>query len=161
MEAYAVEWTEWTLHKIMFWETDDERKGRILRAVHHAAVYGLLTMIVVSHTLYPAFWLQTALLFVCGLTCLQHILTNGCVLSKVENRLMKNDTSIVVGPVLELFRVETTEASKDGIITLGSILVTSILLLEWLGRLHHKLIPIVQSLVSASVARIPIPLSSQ
>jgi hypothetical protein len=160
MEAYAVEWTEWVLHKIMFWETDDERKGRILRAIHHALVYALLTMVVVAHTLYPAFWLQTVLLFVCGTICVQHVLTNGCVLSKVENRLMKNDASIVVGPVLEMFRIEATDASKDGIITAGSLLVTSILFLEWLGRLHHKLIPIVRSLVSASIARIPIPLSS-
>jgi hypothetical protein len=160
MEKYAVDWTEWAVHKIMFWETDDERKGRILRTAHHSAVYGLLTMIVVSHTIYPAFWLQTVMLALCGLICIQHMLMNGCVVSKVENRLLKDNTPIVVGPFLEMFRISVPDEAQDGLLTVGSCVVVMLLLLEWVGRLHHKVIPIVQSLVSASVARIPTQLSS-
>ena len=160
MEKYAVDWTEWAVHKIMFWEKDDERKGRILRAVHAATVYGLFTMIIVSHTLYPAFWLQTLILALCGIVCVQHLLTNGCIISKVENRLLKDTTSIVVGPFLDLFRITVPDEAQDGILTLGSSVVVLFLGLEWMGRVHHKLIPIVRSLVSASVARIPLPSSS-
>ena len=161
MEKYAVDWTEWAVHKVMFWEKDDERKGRILRAVHTATVYGLFTMIIVSHTIYPAFWLQTVILVLCGAVCVQHMMTNGCVISKVENRLLKDTTSIVVGPFLDLFQITVPDEAQDGLLTLGSSVVVLLLLLEWFGRLHHKVIPIVRSLVSASVAHIPSQLSSQ
>lgn len=144
MEKTAVDWTEWVVHRIFFWEEDDGRKGRILRALHHAGTYILLTLIVVSHILYPAFWLQTLVLGFCSLVWVQHVLTHGCVISKVEQRLLKDESSFL-DPYLEIVGIEANEKSKQGILILGSTVVVSMLTLEWIGRLSHKLIPLLKS----------------
>jgi len=161
MEQTATEWTEWLVHRVLFWESDDAKKGRILRAIHHSGVVVLGTMIVISHTLYPAFWLQTILLGFCLLVWVQHVLTNGCVLSKVEQKLIKDESSFL-DPILEMFHVDATEQSKRGILILGSTLVVTLLTMEWFARVMHKVIPFVQGRVGAfaSTLRIPPPLSS-
>jgi hypothetical protein len=160
MEHTATEWTEWIVHRIMFWESDNAKKGRIVRAIHHAGTIALGTLIIVSHTVYPAFWLQTLLLGFCLLVWIHHILTNGCVLSKVEQKLIGDETSFL-DPFLDLFHIEATESSKRGILILGSTLSVAILSLEWVSRVVHKVTPFVQAqiLTSLSVLRIP-PVSS-
>jgi len=147
MEKTAVDWTEWIIHRIFFWEEDDGKKGRIVRALHYAGTYFLLTLILVSHVLYPAFWLQTLILGFCGLVWIHHILTRGCVLSKVEQRLLKDESSFL-DPYLEIVGIEANEKSKQGILILGSSLAVAILSLEWIGRLSHKVIPILKSHLS-------------
>jgi hypothetical protein len=161
MEQTATEWTEWLVHRIFFWETDDAKKGRIVRAIHHASVFALWTMIVVSHTVYPAFWLQTIVLAFYSLVWGQHVLTNGCVVSRVEQKLIGDDVSFI-DPFLDLFHIEAKESSKHGIVILGSTLIVSLLSLEWVSRVFHKVIPFVQSrlLASVSTLRIPPTLSS-
>jgi hypothetical protein len=156
MEQTATEWTEWLVHRIFFWETDDAKKGRIVRTLHHAVMFALGTMIIVSHTVYPAFWLQSAVLGFCFLIWFQHVLTNGCVLSKVEQKLIGDETSFV-DPFLDLFHVEANEASKRGIVILGSTLVVSLLSLEWVSRVFHKLIPFLQERFAASLSILHIP----
>jgi hypothetical protein len=161
MEERAVEWTEWLVHQVFFWETDNEKKGRFVRAIHHFASYSLLTMIVVAHTLYPAFWLQTSLLFLCGLVWIHHMLTHGCVISKVEQKLIGDDGSFL-DPFLEMFGIEVSERSKQGILMLGSTLGMFLLVLEWIGRVHHYSIAALRqapSLIASSIANIH-PLTS-
>jgi hypothetical protein len=161
MEQTATDWTEWVIHRVFFWESDNAKKGRIVRAIHHAGTIALGTLIVISHTLYPAFWLQTVLLGFCLLVWVQHILTNGCVLSKVEQKLIGDETSFL-DPFLDLFHIEATEQSKRGILILGSTLSVAMLSLEWISRVVHKLTPFVQGqiLTSLSALRIPPPSSS-
>ena len=166
MEHYAVEWTEWIVHKVLYWESDDERKGQILRAFHHFGVYALFTLIIISHTLYPAFWLQTILLMFCILVWAQHMLTHGCVISKVEQRLMKDEKSFL-DPFMTLFQIEVNEKSKQGILMLGSSLAVALLSLEWISRFSYSALPVlmkylVQAPVTAAVSslHIPLPLSS-
>jgi hypothetical protein len=160
MEQYAVEWTEWLVHKVLFWETDNVKKGRILRLMHHIASYGLVTMIFVSHTIYPAFWLQTYVLWLCFLAWAQHVLTNGCVISKVEQKLIGDEDSLI-DDVLTLYNIEATEQSKRGILTLASTTVLLVLSLEWIARIFHKVMPFVteQALVYLQARRIPQMLS--
>jgi hypothetical protein len=161
MQHYAVDWTEWIVHRMFFWESDDAKKGRIVRAIHHAGVYALLTLIVVSHTIYPAFWLQTLLLGFCVLVWIQHMVTHGCVISKVEQKLLKDESSFL-DPFLELFQIEASENSKQGILMLGSSLFVFLMSLEWISRVFHKLIPFAraQLLAVSSVAHIPLLTSS-
>ncbi len=166
MEHQAVEWLEWAVHRILFWEEDDARKGRIVRAIHHLCSNALLTLIVVSHTIYPAFWLQTVLLGFCTIVWIQHVVTHGCIISKVEQRLI-GDTKSFIDPYLELFRVEATPESKSGLLTMGSTIGVAVLSLEWIGRVHHKMLPLIKtlalkapSLVTSSVPGIPLQLSS-
>jgi hypothetical protein len=155
METQATDAVEWLVHRILFWETDNKRKGRVLRAVHTFGTYALLTLIVVSHIVYPAFWLQTLIFFFCFCVWTQHILTHGCVLSKVEQRLLEDEVSFM-DPYLELFRIETDNESKKGLLTLGSTIATAMLGLEWLARVHYK----VRALVASSAVHIPLPSSS-
>ena len=138
MERYAVDWTEWLVHIILFWESDNKKKGRILRAVHNAGVYALLTLIIVSHVIYPAFWFQSIVFGFCLLVWIQHILTNGCVISKVEQRLLEDENSFL-DPYLELLNVKTDNDSKPGILILISTVVMGCLGLEWLARVIYKL----------------------
>ena len=166
MEAYAVEWTEWIVRKLLFWEEDDTRKGLILRTIHHACTYSLATLIIVSHTIYPAFWLQSIVLGVYALVWVHQVLTHGCVISKVEQKLI-GDSDSFVDPFLTMFRIEATHESKGGIVVLGSTLIMFLLSMEWVARVHHKLVPILKQvllttplLVSSSLQSIPLPSSS-
>lgn len=154
MEERAVEWMEWIVHKVLFWESDNEKKGRIVRALHHAVSYGILTMVIVAHTLYPAFWLQTVLLVICGIIWIHHILTHGCVVSKVEQKLIQ-DTGSFLDPFLELFDIEATERSKQGILMLGSTCCIFMLTLGWFGRVHHYMIPVLKQAMSLAVSSVP------
>ena len=166
MESYAVEWTEWIVRTLLFWEEDDVRKGLILRTFHHATMYALGTLIIVSHTIYPAFWLQTLVLGLCILIWVQHVVTHGCVISKVEQKLI-GDTESFVDPFLMMFRIEMTHESKSGLVILGSTLVVTLLSLEWVGRVFHKVVPFftqvlltAHSRASSSFPSIPPALSS-
>jgi hypothetical protein len=147
MESFATEWTEWAVHTILFWETDNERKGKILRWVHHFMTNALLIMIVVSHTIYPAFWLQTFILVFSIFAWLQHLTCNGCVISKVEQKLI-GDSKSFVDPFLELFHIEPTKELSIAFLILGSTIGVGLLSLEWIARVHHKLLPLVSSAIS-------------
>lgn len=138
MERYAVDWTEWMVHTALFWETDSKKKGRIVRAFHHAATYALLTLILVAHVIYPAFWFQSIVFGFYLIVWIQHVLTNGCVISKVEQRLLEDEFSFI-DPYLELFNVKTDNDSKPGILILGSTVVMGCLGLEWVARAIYKL----------------------
>jgi len=142
MEAFATEWTEWIVHKVMFWETDPVRKGKILRYIHHFFSNAIVVLIVVSHTIYPAFWLQTIVLFFCVLVWLQHVTCNGCVLSKVEQKLIGDSDSFVT-PILEAFHLKPTQDLAIAIVIMGSTIGVFLLGLEWLARVHHKVLPLV------------------
>ena len=160
MEQTATEWAEWTIRHVFFWEPDDAKKGRIVRAIHHAGVIALATLILVSHTVYPAFWLQTLILGFCGLVWVQHVLTNGCVISKVEQKWIGDETSFL-DPFLDLFHIEATESSKRGILILGSTISVAFLSLEWISRVVHLAIPFVKGQLLTSLSTLHIlPTSS-
>jgi hypothetical protein len=141
MEAFATEWTEWVVHKVFFWEEDPIRKGKILRYIHNFLSNTLIVLIIVSHTLYPAFWLQTLILFACLLVWLQHVACNGCVVSKVEQKLIGDHESFVT-PILEAFHQKPTPELATVFVIVGSTLGVFLLGLEWLARVHHKLVPL-------------------
>jgi hypothetical protein len=157
MQSAAVDWAEWTVHRVFFWESDNAKKGRILRELHHAVMYGLLALLIISHTVYRALWLQTFVLLCCALIWLQHVLTRGCLSSKVEQRLIGDESSFV-DPFLDIVGIEANEASKQGIVILGSTAVTAILFLEWMSRVLSHLQGLVRAVVP--VLHIPLPLSS-
>jgi len=151
METFAIEWTEWGVHKVMFWEEDPIRKGKILRYIHNFLSNTLIILIVISHTLYPAFWLQTILLFICVLVWLQHLACNGCVVSKVEQKLIGDHESFVT-PILEAFHLEPTPELGNVFVIVGSSMGVFLLGLEWLGRIHHMMIPVAGRIFSTAVS---------
>lgn len=144
MEQYAVEWTEWLVHELFFWEKDNVKKGKIVRAIHHFVSNGLIFLVLVSHLLYPAFWLQTFVLFCWTIIWIQHVFTNGCIVSKVEQKLIGDESSFI-DPILFMFHIELNEQGKRGFVTLGSTMLVSLLSLEWTARVFHKVIPFVRA----------------
>ena len=137
MQALAIEWTEWAINTVMFWEPDEKKRAKIVRAVHHFASYGLITMIIISHTVYPAFWFQSYVLFLCILVWVQHIATGGCVISKIEQKWL-GDRESFVDPIVELFHIKLApEDDRSGFVTLVSTVATFFLTLEWISRASH------------------------
>ncbi len=163
MQAVAIEWTEWAIHTGMFWEPDEKKKARIVRGLHHLFVYAMFTLILVSHTIYPAFWLQTAILIVCILVWIQHVLTGGCVVSKVEQKWL-GTTESFVDPIVDLFHIKLAEDDdRTGFVTLGSTVAVLFLSLEWISRVIHMLTGLLvraRQTVSTLVPGIPLLPSS-
>lgn len=151
MEKYAVDWAEWLVHRMLFWEDDNVKKGRIARAIHHFGSYALITMIVMSYTIYPVFWFQTLVAGFCGLVWVQHILTDGCIISKVEQRLIGDESSFI-DPYLDLFHITADEKSKRGILILGSTITITLMSLFWIGRVIPVLSHYVQAQTPAVVS---------
>jgi hypothetical protein len=75
------------------------------------------------------------------LVWIQHITCNGCILSKVEQRLI-GDSSSFVDPIFELFHVESSKELSVMTVTLISTIGVGLLGLEWIARVHHKLLPV-------------------
>jgi len=163
MQATALEWTEWTINTLMFWESDEKKRAKIGRAVHHFLSYGLITMIIVAHTLYPAFWLQSALLVVCIMVWIHHLLNGGCIISKLEQKWLGDNESFV-DPFVDLFHIKLApEDDRSGFVMLGSTFAVFFLTLEWISRASHFAWSIVRAqgprLVSTLTSGIP-PLPS-
>lgn len=160
MEETAVNWTEWAVKRIF--GDDDEKTGRIVRAIHSGVTYVGLMMVVVSFTLYRAFWFQTLVFWFCGMVWAQHILFHGCVFSKVEQRLLKDETSFL-DPYLELFDVTATERSKQGILMMLTTIGMTMFSLAWGGRVLAEILPQLSALgkAVAPTLHIPLQLSSQ
>ena len=145
MEAWAVEHWEWTIHKFFFWEKDDVQKGRIVRVIHYFLGFALIFLVAFSHLIYPAFWLQTVTLMLMTSVWLQHITCNGCVSSKVEQKLIGDNASFI-DPILQLFKLEPSQELTIFTLIVISTVATNILWLEWIGRMHHTLRPVVSNL---------------
>jgi hypothetical protein len=64
------------------------------------------------------------------------------VISKVEQKLIGDSESFVT-PILEAFHLKPTQELAVAVVILGSSLGVFLLSLEWVARVHHKLIPLV------------------
>ena len=126
----VTDWVEWMLHKVMFWETDNGRKGRILRAIHHLMSYAMLTLIVVAHTLYTALWFQTILVVAVGVVWIQHMLLRGCVFTRVEQRLL-GDTGSFWDPYVELMGIRPSRDVNTAVLITVSTVGFALMGLEW------------------------------
>lgn len=154
MEETAVNWTEYLVKRIF--GDDEEKTGRIVRAIHHGASYMLMLCVLMSFTLIPALWFQTLMLGVCGLIWAQHILLHGCLISKVEQRLLKDETSFL-DPYLQLFGVEASERSKQGILMMLSSVGISMFTLAWGSRVMREVLPQLSVQVRAVAPALHIP----
>lgn len=127
------DWCEWAVHKVMFWEKDDTRKGRILRGIHYFSAVSLILLIILSHTLFRAFWLQTLVLIVIMYAWLHHMIVGDCVVSRVEQRLMKDELGFW-NVWIEFFGI--TPTPDMGRIVMLSISTTAFacLSLEWIAN---------------------------
>ena len=82
------------LLKILFsWMTKDlEVLGYILGVIHVTVCISIIFMVIISHTLYPAFWLQCVMFAIVFVIWLQHIFLKVCVVILAEYSLTKNES---------------------------------------------------------------------
>lgn len=137
MKEEAIHWLRWLTDKVFFWETENKKKGEMLRYVHNLFVDSMLVMIIINFTLYRSYILQTILLGLMILIWLQHILLWTCVVTDVEQQLIEDD-KCVVGPWLQFLRLEPTHENTTAIMIVVSTIATGLLLLSWLSRTIHR-----------------------
>lgn len=119
--------------RICFWESDSKRIGKLIRFFHHACMYALGIGMILVHTFLPSYIFFVIIYSLCFCIWLQHILTGGCIVSKLEQKLIGDSVSFV-DPILEAFHIPITPESTVGIVILGSTTVVGILTLELLSR---------------------------
>lgn len=125
--------TETVLRWIFFWETDPVRLGTLIRFLHHSFVYCMILLYIFIHSLYPSYPLLVLFTFLMGLVWAQHILTGGCILSKLEQRYL-SDTKSFVDPILAILQMPVTRESAIGLTTYTSTLVLAMSSMEVLAR---------------------------
>lgn len=119
--------------KVFFWEKDPKRIGIFIRFVHHSFMYICLIWYILVHTFMNSYLLFILFYLVIGLIWIQHCVVGGCLLNRIECRLI-GDTKSFVDPILETFHIPITPESTDGFIILGSTFMMFILTCELVSR---------------------------
>jgi len=131
-------------HMLFFWETNPVRIGKIIRFIHNVGMIALFVVFVIVQTVFPSFVMLFVVWLLLVAICAQHIVFGGCVVSKLEQRLI-GDSSSFIDPLLELFNIPISPESTAGIVTLGSStmvvlvgfqLVSRVSLMCWTRSLH-------------------------
>jgi len=133
IQDYLLDILEPLSKKVFFWENEPVRIGKLIRFTHHSIVYFIGVLIIVSHTIYPSYFLLCFVYILCLLIWIQHITTGGCLSSKLEQKLI-GDSSSFVDPILEVFNIPITPQSTSGIVVMGSTLVIFMMSLELCAR---------------------------
>lgn len=95
-----------------WFKRDGEMLGHVV-AVFHFMIFGvLLTLVVISHTIYPSVWMK--LFIFIGLTSiwLQHVIFDVCVVSVWEKNLTKSELTpfhSVLEKILKIFNISLLE----------------------------------------------------
>lgn len=133
IQEYLVNVLETMFKKLFFWEDDSVRIGKMIRFVHHFLTYCFLILYIVSHTVIPSYFLLFVLYIWVVLIWIHHIITGGCIISKVEQKLIGDSVSFI-DPIMESFHIPITPDSTSGIIVMGSTVVVGMLTLELFSR---------------------------
>jgi hypothetical protein len=125
--------TETLLRWMFFWERDDKTLGKFIRFLHHAVIYTALVVYVIIHTIHPSYILLCFFWAFALLVWVQHVVTGGCIFSKIEQKLV-GDTQSFVDPILAAFHMPVTPETTSGIVTMGSSCVMVLLTFELVCR---------------------------
>ena len=119
---------------IFFWEKDNKSIGKIIRFIHHFIIYiGIISYFLI-HIFVPSFFVFLVYYSFWGITWLQHLILGGCVVADVESKLISDNNNGLIYPILNLFNVNITLESADGLVLLSSTLIMCILSCELISR---------------------------
>ena len=119
---------------ILFWEKDNKTIGKIIRNFHHFVIYiGIISYFLI-HIFVPSFFLFLIYYSFWGITWLQHLILGGCIVADIESKLISDNNNGLIYPILNLFNVNITLDSADGIVLLSSTLIMCILSCELVSR---------------------------
>jgi hypothetical protein len=119
VRKYIEYYLEKILRTVFFWEKDDRRLGLILRTVHNIFIISILSLYIFNHTIFPSIILLFGIWMMSTLIFLFHLLTGGCLCTKLEHKLTGERVTIV-DPILEIFHIPITKETVKGITILGS-----------------------------------------
>jgi hypothetical protein len=131
------------LRTVFFWEKDNRRLGLILRTLHNGLLISIVFLYIFAHTLFPSILLLIAIWFLSSFIFLFHLLTGGCLCTKLEFKLTGERTTII-DPILEIFHIPVTKETVKGFTILGSSVFFTFITLEILFHIIGK----IQSLLS-------------
>lgn len=117
------------------WITDkDEILGEIVYALHIFGFWTLMVLVVISHTVYPVFWLQAVIFFVVFLVWVQHLVLRTCVLTSIESRLLGPNGHFMIDSLLNVFKIPTQLETRMGVTLMLSTVGVLFLGLELIAR---------------------------
>jgi hypothetical protein len=94
---------------------EGELLGHII-AIFHFMIFGvLLTLVFVSHTIYPSVWMKLAIFIGLGAIFLQHVVFDVCIVSVWEHNLTKSEITpfhSVLEKILNTFNVTLAQYDK-------------------------------------------------
>jgi hypothetical protein len=123
------------LRFIYKWITDkDEILGEIVYALHIFGFWTLMVLVVISHTIYPIFWLQAVIFFVVFLVWVQHLVLRTCVLTSIESRLLGPNGHFMIDSLLNVFKIPTQIQTRMGVTLMLSTVGVLFLGLELIAR---------------------------
>jgi len=134
LRSIAQEKFEKFLRFILFWEKDDQRLGKIIRLIHHFIVYSGIIGYFIIHTVASSYFIFVLFYLFWGLIWLQHMIFGGCIVSDIETKLIGKEGEGIILPILDIFHINVTPESGDGIVLLSSTIVICILSCELFSR---------------------------
>ena len=115
--------------------TDDEVLGEIIYRLHMFGSLTLITLIVVSHTVYPVFWFQLSIFVFIFCIWLQHILLKTCIITTLESKFIKNNKRVMlIDSTLELLGMPIQPETQAGVMLIWSTGCVVFLGLEIVAR---------------------------
>jgi hypothetical protein len=117
------------------WITDkDEILGEIVYTLHIFGFWTVMVLVVISHTVYPVFWLQFMIFsFIC-LVWLQHVVLRTCVLTSIERRLLGPQGHNMIDSLLNIFSIPVQNETRMGVTLMLSTVGVLFLGLELIAR---------------------------
>jgi hypothetical protein len=121
------------IRKLLYWENDDKRIGKIIRRFHHFIIYSGITCYFMIHTVIPSYFIFLVLYIFWVLVWLQHLVLGGCVIGNIENTLI-GDTNGFITPLFDMLNIDISLKLMDNLILLLSTLIISVLSYEFVIR---------------------------
>jgi hypothetical protein len=121
------------IREFFFWESDPVRIGKMIRFLHHMTMYSLITLYVVLHTILPSYFLFCILYAWMLFIWVHHICTGGCIVSKVEQRLIGDSVSFI-DPILLGFHIPVTPETTSAVVILTSSIIIFMSTMELISR---------------------------
>jgi len=117
------------------WITDkDEILGEIVYILHIFGFWTVMVLVIISHTLYPVFWLQFIIFsFIC-LVWLQHVVLRTCVLTSIERRFLGPSGHNMIDSLLNIFAIPVQNETRMGVTLMLSTVGVLFLGLELIAR---------------------------
>jgi hypothetical protein len=118
------------------WITHDgEILGYILGVLHFMISIVIVIVLFISHTLYPALWLQGVALFCMALVWFQHVILKVCISIVAEERLTNGQAPFfgIVNDISILFRIPLDRFIEN--ILLAETISVASFTLAFIGRI--------------------------